>query len=234
MVTPEEIAGVALFAALDPAQCERLSRGWPRTSASWPASTPRPRAPSARCSRCSRDASSRPGWSTGSSASSASASPATSSARSRSCSGRCSRSASARRSRRASCGSSRRLPRRRGRRPGRRQGGRPARGAPDGRVARAAGHRGRAAAPARDRRRASLGRVLHRAAALPRPQPGHVQVAHARRAGRGGRVGRPLPAEADWPAIRVVDGKTVIGRSSAGSRSCSASAPRPTPPSTTR
>ena len=37
----------------------------------------------------------------------------------------------------------------------------------------------------------SNGCVLHRASALPRPQPGDVQVALARRGGRGGVVGRP-------------------------------------------
>ena len=72
-----------------------------------------------------------------------------------------------------------------------REGGRQAGRPPHGRVARAPGHRGGAAAAARDRRRAPLGRVVHRAAALPGPQPGHVQVADARRAGRRGRLGRP-------------------------------------------
>ena len=82
-----------------------------------------------------------------------------------------------------------RLPRSRGGGAGYRQGGRPARRAPDGRIARAAGARG-AATSAGDRRGTSLGPVLRRAAALPGPQPGHVQVAHARYTGCRGRVGR--------------------------------------------
>ena len=103
-----------------------------------------------------------------------------------------------------------RLPRRRGRGAGRRHGGRQARGAPDGRIARAAGHRRRPAAAARDRGRPPLGCVLCRAAALPRSQPDHVQVAHARRGRTPGPWGGPLPADEDRPAIRVVDGKTVV------------------------
>ena len=83
-----------------------------------------------------------------------------------------------------------RLPRHRLRGPRRRQGGRPARRPPDGRPARAAGHRRRPAAAARDRPRTAAGRVLHGAAALPRAQPGHVPMAHARRPGRRRAVGR--------------------------------------------
>ena len=72
-------------------------------------------------------------------------------------------------------------------------------GRPDRRIARPAGHRGRAAAAAGDRGRGSLGCLLHRAAALPRAQPGHVQVAHARRAGRGRAVGRPVAGRGRLP-----------------------------------
>ena len=35
-------------------------------------------------------------------------------------------------------------------------------------------------------------------------------MAHARRAGRGGALGRSLPADGDLPAIRIVGGKTVV------------------------
>ena len=83
--------------------------------------------------------------------------------------------------------------------------------APDERLARAAGHRRRPAAAARDRRRPPLGRRLHRAAALPRPQPDHLQVAtpDAPDAERACGAG-PLPTDADLPTIRVIDGKTVV------------------------
>ena len=77
--------------------------------------------------------------------------------------------------------------------------------------ARPPGPRGRAAAAARDRRRAPLGRGLRRAAPLPRPQPDHLRVADARRAGRrdGSGAARCRP-RTDWPAIRVIGGKTVV------------------------
>ena len=52
--------------------------------------------------------------------------------------------------------------------------------------------------------------VLHRAAALPGPQPGHLQVGAARRPEAAEQWEGPLPAEDDLPAIRVVDGKTVV------------------------
>ncbi len=89
-------------------------------------------------------------------------------------------------------------------------------------IGKLAGHRmggsrgleGIAAAPAAaagDRRRASLGRVLRRAAALPRPQPDHLQLADTRRRPtRQASGAAPLPAEEDWPAIRVIDGKTAV------------------------
>ena len=52
---------------------------------------------------------------------------------------------------------------------------------------------------------------LHRAAPLPRPQPGDLQLAHARtRPTRTSSGAAPLPADGDLPAIRVIGGKTVI------------------------
>ena len=130
-----------------------------------------------------------------------------------------------------------RLPRRRGRRrPSVARGGRQARGAPDGRRARPAGHRGRAAAAARDRRRASLGRGVHGAAALPRPQPDHVHVAHARRRRTPAEQwGGPLPADGGLPGDprrrRQDRGAAAAPR---GWPSCSASAPSRPRRSTTR
>ena len=87
--------------------------------------------------------------------------------------------------------------------PGDRPADRPAGERAHERLGRTAGHRGRSAAAPRDRVRAPLGRLLHRAAPLPRPQPGHVQVGHARCFGRGRAMGRS-------PAAR--------GRSPGGSR----------------
>ncbi len=52
--------------------------------------------------------------------------------------------------------------------------------------------------------------------------------------GLGGVWGGPLPAEADWPAIRLIGGKTVVRPHFAGSLSCSSSEPRRTLQSTTR
>ena len=156
------------------------SPGRRRTSASSPASSRPTRAASARCSRCS----------TGGSR------PVKARRRDRA---RRRRAAPRRRLRRGADRARnrlpRRLPRRRGiadhadrgarlprdggRRPRDRDGDRPARAPPDRGRARAPEHRGGAAAAARDRGRASLGCVLHRAAAVPRPQPGHVQVGDA-------------------------------------------------------
>ena len=68
----------------------------------------------------------------------------------------------------------------RGRGGRRRQGSRQAGGLPDERFARAAGHRSRPTPAPRDRRRASLGRVVCAVAALPGAQPDHLQVAYAR------------------------------------------------------
>ncbi|CAA9474031.1 MAG: Thioredoxin reductase, partial [uncultured Solirubrobacteraceae bacterium] len=76
-----------------------------------------------------------------------------------------------------------RLPRGRGAGARRRPGGRAAGVASHERAAGPAGHRGGAATSAGDRRRAPLGRLLHRPAALPRAQSGDPQVAHAGRAG---------------------------------------------------
>ena len=72
-------------------------------------------------------------------------------------------------------------------------------------------HRVRAGPVPGDRPRPPVGCLLRRAAAIPRPQPGQVQMAAARRARRRGAVGRGrLPADGDYPAIRVVNGKTVV------------------------
>ena len=90
-------------------------------------------------------------------------------------------------------------------------GGRQAGAAPDRRSGRAAGARGRAAAAARDRRRAPLGRVVRRAAALPRPQPDHVQVDRRRtqpmRPSSGGARCRPRTTARRSASI---GGKTVV------------------------
>ena len=119
-----------------------------------------------------------------------------------------------------------RLPRRRGRGARRRQGGRQARGPPDGRFARAAGHRGRPASAARDRRRASLGRVLRGAAALPRAQPDHVQVADARRDRTPPSTGAaPCPPTGTGRRSASSTGRPWCDRSCAGWPSCSASGP---------
>ena len=121
-----------------------------------------------------------------------------------------------------------RLPRRRGRGARRRQGGRQAGGPPDRRLARAAGPRRRAAAAARDRGRASLGRVLRRAAALPRPQPDHVHAGSrpTRRTPRSSGAARCRPTETCRRSASST-ARPWCGRSSAGWPSCSASAPRP-------
>ena len=88
--------------------------------------------------------------------------------------------------------------------------GRPARGRADGRAARPAGHRGRAAPAARRGVRQARGRSVRRAAALPRAQPDLVPVGDARRAGSAEQWGGPLPDEGDCPIIRFVGGKTVV------------------------
>ena len=62
-----------------------------------------------------------------------------------------------------------------------------------------------------DRSRPPLGRVLRGFAALPRSQPGSLQLASARCAVPiWSSGGSPLPAEDDYPAIRVVNGETVV------------------------
>jgi thioredoxin reductase (NADPH) len=119
-------------------------------------------------------------------------------------------SASGRRSGRGSCASSRRVPRRGVRASRRRQGGRPAREPQDRRPARAPGHRRRASSAARDRDRAPLGRVVHGAAPLPRPQPDHVQWLTPDAPDAAQVWGGPVPADQDCPTIRVVNGKTVV------------------------
>ena len=167
---------------------------------------------SARSSRCSRGASRRCRSSTGSSASSACASRGRSSARCRSRSARCSRSGSARRRRsrvmrlephdyHAVAAAA----------PEVAQGGRPARGPPDRRARRGC----RASRPSRRRRaRSSSGTggtppCTELRLFLDRNQITFRWVTpDAPDADE--QWGGPLPAEDDWPAIRVVDGKTVV------------------------
>ncbi len=114
------------------------------------------------------------------------------------------------------------------------------RGAGSGELARGAdrrpaGHRRRPAAAARDRGRAPLGRVVRAAAPVPRPQPGHVPVDHARHGGRGGAVGRPAAGRRGLPGHpRGRRQDRGAAAPDAGSPSCSASAPRRTRRSTTR
>ena len=71
------------------------------------------------------------------------------------------------------------------------------------------GPRGRAGRRQGDRPRPSAGRIVRGAEAIPRPQPDPVQVAPAGRPRRCGRWSGPLPAESDLPTVRVVDGETV-------------------------
>ena len=161
---------------------------------------------------------------------------ATSSARCRSRSARCSRSASARRSRRASCGSRRTTttPSRPSRPTSAQEVGRLA----ANRMGGARGLQGIAAEPPPPRAIVvghRWDRVVHGAAPLPRPQPDHVQVAHARRAGRRRSSGaaRCRPTRTARRSASST-ARPSCGRSSAGSPSCSASAPSPPPRSTTR
>ena len=89
----------------------------------------------------------------------------------------------------------------------------------------------RASPPSRRRRARSSSAhrwdaCVHGAAPLPRPQPDHLQLGHARRAGRRGAWGGPLPADDDLPAIRVIGGKTVV-RPHAAPRRRAARARRP-------
>ena len=106
---------------------------------------------------------------------------------------------------------------------------------PDRRAARAPGPRRRTAAAARDRRRQPLGSRLHRAASLPRPQPDHLPVAHTatsrtRPSSWGGAAaGRRGSAR----RFASSTGRPSCARSTAGSPSSSASATEPPPPSTT-
>ena len=78
-----------------------------------------------------------------------------------------------------------------------RAGGRQAGEPPHERRARPAGTRRGAAAAARDRRRAALGRAVHGAAPLPRPQPDPLHLGQARRRPtRPSSWGGALPADA--------------------------------------
>ena len=191
MVTPEEIGAIPIFAGLEPAQCERISRA----AADITLAAGRIRGARRRRARavCRARGPHRAGQGRGRRrrASWASAARATSSERCRSCSGRCSPSASERPSARASCGSSHATITR----------SRPTCPSVAVEVGRLAAHRmggprglqgiaADAAPTASDRSRAPLGRGLRGSAALPRAQPGHLQVAHARRTGSGGGLGR--------------------------------------------
>ena len=72
------------------------------------------------------------------------------------------------------------------------------------------GPRRGAAAAARDRGRAAVGRAVLRPPALPRPQPDHFTWLTPDEPDAAEQWGGPLPADGDLPVIRVVGGKTVV------------------------
>ena len=215
MVTPEEIGRDR---GLRGARARRTASGWRgprRTSGSSRASTRRTRAASARSSGCSRAVSRRSRLVDGDRrASSASADRATSSARCRSCSGRCSRSGFraaervARDADRAAPTTTRSPPSR----PSVAKRDRQARRPPDERARAAC----RGSPPSRRRRARSWSGSAGmpscaRAAALPGPQPDHASSGCTPDAPDAAEHwGGPLPGGDDCPAIRVVDGKTVV------------------------
>ena len=126
------------------------------------------------------------------------------------------------------------LPRRGLGRAGRRARGWAPRRIPDERARRPAGARGEAAAAARDRHRPPLGRRLHRAAPVPRPQPDRLPVApagHPR--GRGAVVGGPSGGRRLPRAARRRRQDRGEAATPAGSPSSSTSRPRRSTPSTT-
>ena len=229
MVTAEEIGRVAVFAELDAGR-PRAARARGRRHQPRAGRVRRARGRRARAVRaCSTAGSRRSSSSTASSASSASAAGRDLRRGADHARHACSPSASAPPRRRASCASSRTTTTRVAAvAPEVAQGGRAGSRPPHRRPARPPGPRGGAAAAPRDRRRPPLGRRLHRAAALPRPQPGHVRVGGARRAGRGRAVGRPAAAPrttAGDPRRRRQDGGPPAA--APGRRAARASAPRP-------